>query len=196
MSEKKWEFILPPGKMFSPTKLVSIEENELIIEDPPIKKGKEEVQKIELTKLNKLFISEKLDRTNATILIVCSLLAAVMPFIPRILVFVICIGGGIRSFFRSGGKEYKFSLFTDEGTFDFFDRPIRKYSQTHIHIGYLQTALTKIKSENPEKCHIEIEEDDFAFKKARKIFIFVQLGIFILGMIMPHMSIEEFTGMY
>lgn len=194
MSEKKWEFFLPPGKMFSPTKLVSIEEEKLVIEDPPIKKGKEEIQKIELTKLNKLSISDKIDRTNTTILIVCSLLTAIMPFIPRALVFAICVVGGIFRFFWGGGKEYKFSLSTEDGTFDFIDRPVRKYSQTNIHIGYLKTELIKIKSETPEKCHIEIEEDDSPFKKAKKIYIFVQLGILILGMLMPHMSIEELTN--
>ena len=77
---------------------------------------------------------------------------------------------------------------------DLIDRPIHKYSTASIHIGLLKTALSKIKLESPDKCHIEIEENDIAFKKQRKIFLLIQLGILILGLILPH-SIER-VGTY
>ena len=44
MSEKKWEFFLPPGKMFSPTKLVSIEEEKLVIYQEELRKNQNKMQ--------------------------------------------------------------------------------------------------------------------------------------------------------
>lgn len=193
MSDKKWEFFLPPGKFFSPTKLVSIEDNNLVIEDPPNKKIKEEVKKIEITKLNKMMIEKKLDKTN-TIYVVCSLLVAVLPFIPKALVVGICLGTCIIGFLIHVQEEYKFSISTDEETLNLIDRPIHKYSTASIHLGLLKTALSKIKLETPDKCHIEIEENDIVFKKQRKLFLLIQLGILILGLILPH-SLER-VGSY